>query len=141
MDLTRPDTLENRCLEIVTDGLPLFQQAQVAVDTTLVSAPEPDAFLSTEPSPRRGCTECCLPREGEGFSKVHRSDGLHTAVTPQAVGEGQGQARSSAFARECAPGVARQVGVSLSWQCGQSFCLSMLERRSGLMVTLRSSLR
>ena len=38
MDLTRLDALDNRRLEIVADGLPLFQGAQLAVDTTLVSA-------------------------------------------------------------------------------------------------------
>ena len=37
MDLALPDALDNRCLEIVADGLPLFQGAQLAVDTTLVS--------------------------------------------------------------------------------------------------------
>ena len=38
MDLARPDALDNRRLEIVADGLPLFQGAQLAVDTMLVSA-------------------------------------------------------------------------------------------------------
>ena len=38
MDFARPDALDNRRLEIVADGLPLFQGAQLAVDTTLVSA-------------------------------------------------------------------------------------------------------
>ena len=38
MDLARPDAFDNRRLEIVADGLPLFQGAQLAVDTTPVSA-------------------------------------------------------------------------------------------------------
>ena len=38
MDLARLDALDNRRLEIVADGLPLFQGAQLEVDTTLVSA-------------------------------------------------------------------------------------------------------
>ena len=37
MDLALPDASDNRCLAIVADGLPLFQGAQLAVDTTLVS--------------------------------------------------------------------------------------------------------
>ena len=38
MDLARPDALDNRRLEIVVDGLPLFQGAQLAVDTTFVQS-------------------------------------------------------------------------------------------------------
>ena len=37
MDLARPDALDNSRQEIVVDGLPLVQGAQLAVDTTLVS--------------------------------------------------------------------------------------------------------
>ena len=37
MDLVRPSACDNRRLEIVADGLPLFHGAQLAVDTTVVS--------------------------------------------------------------------------------------------------------
>ena len=37
MDLARPSAFDNRRLEIVADGLPLFHGAQSAVDTTVVS--------------------------------------------------------------------------------------------------------
>ena len=37
MDLAAPNPLDNRRIEVVVDGLPLFHGAQVAVDTTLVS--------------------------------------------------------------------------------------------------------
>ena len=37
MDLARPDVMDNRRLEIVADGLPLFHGAQLAVDATVVS--------------------------------------------------------------------------------------------------------
>ena len=37
MDLARPSAFDNRRLEIVADGLPLFHGAQLAVDTTVVS--------------------------------------------------------------------------------------------------------
>ena len=49
MDLARPDALDNRRLEIVADGLPLFLGAQLAVDTTLVSV------LRRDGSPRPRC--------------------------------------------------------------------------------------
>ena len=38
VDLACPDALDNRYLEIGADGRPFFQGAQLAVDTTLVSA-------------------------------------------------------------------------------------------------------
>ena len=37
VDLTRPDALDSRRLDIVADGLPLYLGAQLAVDTTHVS--------------------------------------------------------------------------------------------------------
>ena len=37
MDLAAPDRLDNRRIEVVVDGLPLFHGSQLAVDTTLVS--------------------------------------------------------------------------------------------------------
>ena len=36
-DLARPDALDNLRLEVIADGLPLFQGAQLAVDSTAVS--------------------------------------------------------------------------------------------------------
>ena len=47
MDLARPDALDNRRLEVVAVGLPLFQGAQLAVDTTAVSV------LRRDGAPRR----------------------------------------------------------------------------------------
>ena len=46
MDLARPDALDNRRLEVVADGLPLFQGAQLAVDTTAVSVLRRDGSLA-----------------------------------------------------------------------------------------------
>ena len=38
MDLAAPDLTDSRRLEVVVDGLPLFEGCQLAVDTTLVCA-------------------------------------------------------------------------------------------------------
>ena len=38
LDLVGPDIADNRRLEVVADGLPLFGGAQLAIDTTLVGA-------------------------------------------------------------------------------------------------------
>ena len=48
MDLGAPNAADNRRLEVVVDGLPLFGGVQLAVDTTLVSAVQGDGV------PRRG---------------------------------------------------------------------------------------
>ena len=41
LDIAAPDAGDNRRLEVVADGLPLFHGAQLAIDTTMVSPPEP----------------------------------------------------------------------------------------------------
>ena len=48
MDLGAPNAADNRRLEVVVDGLPLFGGVQLAVDTILVSAVQGDGV------PRRG---------------------------------------------------------------------------------------
>ena len=53
MDLGAPNAADNRRLEVVVDGLPLFGGVQLAVDTTLVSAVQGDwtALPLDRPSP------------------------------------------------------------------------------------------
>ena len=54
MDLGVPNAADNRRLEVVVDGLPLFGGVQLAVDTTLVSALKGDGFLRRGASNRDG---------------------------------------------------------------------------------------
>ena len=51
LDLAAPNVGDARRLEVVVDGLPLFGGAQLAVDTTLVSA------LHCEWQCDQGCTQ------------------------------------------------------------------------------------
>ena len=51
LDLGTPDARDARRLEVVVDGLPLFGGAQLAVDTTLVSA------IQGNGEPRNGAAE------------------------------------------------------------------------------------
>ena len=51
LDITAPNALDSRRLEVVADGLPLFGSAQLAVDTTMVSP------LRGDGSPHRGAAE------------------------------------------------------------------------------------
>ena len=89
MDLALPDALDNRCLEIVADGLPLFQGAQLAVDTTLVSVLRRDGVprqrSTTQP---RSCFDDRPPSEGAGLPRAHKPEGPHTACGP-GVGSGR----------------------------------------------------
>ena len=50
MDLAVPNPLDNRRIEVVADGLPLFHGAQLAVDTTVVSP------LRQDGTPRKEAT-------------------------------------------------------------------------------------
>ena len=54
MDLAAPNQLDNRRIEVVVDGLPLFHGAQLAVDTTLVSPLRRDGT----PHPRCANVDC-----------------------------------------------------------------------------------
>ena len=47
IDLARPHDLDNRRLETVVDGLPLFMGAQWAVDTAIVSVPNEARWFRT----------------------------------------------------------------------------------------------
>ena len=61
MDLARPHALDNRCLEMVTDGLLLYQGAQLAVDTTLVSVLRRDGFPRQRSTTLDGATLIASP--------------------------------------------------------------------------------
>ena len=62
MDLARPSAFDNRRLEIVADGLPLFHGAQSAVDTTMVSVLRRDGT----PHPR------CVTTDGAALETARR---------------------------------------------------------------------
>ena len=62
VDLVGPSVEDNRRLEVVADGLPLFGGAQLAIDTTVVSALHADGTArrrgNAGPTPSwLGCTE------------------------------------------------------------------------------------
>ena len=62
LDLGTPDARDARRLEVVVDGLPLFGGAQLAVDTTLVSA------IQGNGEPRNGAAE----RDGVALAQAKR---------------------------------------------------------------------
>ena len=85
LDLNLHDHVDARRLEIVADGLPLFGGAQLAIDTTLVSAVRQDG------TPRRGA----MIRDGVALREARRRK---ERVYPELTGVG-GRARWSSQAR------------------------------------------
>ena len=77
---------DGRCLEVVVDGLSLFQGAQLAIDTTLVSAVRADGTPRREGTERghisgacRGGQSCqaCRSRGGSRRTLVCRGGTVH----------------------------------------------------------------
>ena len=77
LDLGVVDRLDARRLEIVADGLPLFGGAQLAIDTTLVSAIQQDG------TPRRGAAT----RNGVALLEARRKN---ARTCPELTGQGGG---------------------------------------------------
>ena len=75
MDVGVPHAGDNRRLEVVVDGLPLFSDRQLAVDTTLVSA------LKGNGEPMRGAAD----RDGVALSEARR---VKERTYPELVGPG-----------------------------------------------------
>ena len=75
LDLGVVDRLDARRLEVVADGLPLFGGAQLAIDTTLVSAIRQDG------TPRRGAAT----RDGVALLEARRRK---ARTYPELTGQG-----------------------------------------------------
>ena len=86
LDLGVVDRLDARRLEVVADGLPLFGGAQLATDTTLVSAIRQDG------TPRRGAAT----RDGVALLEARRRK---ARTYPELTGQG-GRARLVVLAGE-----------------------------------------
>ena len=79
MDLTEPNRLDGRRLEVVADGLPLHGGAQLAIDTTMVLP------LHSDGTPRRGTADT----NGKALEMARRRK---ERTFPELAGEG-GRAR------------------------------------------------
>ena len=82
LDLLPVPRADNRRLEVVADGLPLFHGAQLAVDTTMVSTVRADG------APRRQCAE----RDGAALDQARRTK---ERTYPELTGERKGQTRGA----------------------------------------------
>ena len=97
MDLVRPDALDNRRLEIVADGLPLFLGAQLAVDTTLVSVLRRDGSPRPRCANEDGAALAAARRRKEG---TYRSSRVATGGRwPARLGDGGPRRRKTSSGR------------------------------------------
>ena len=84
LDLVGPDIADNRRPEVVADGVPLFGGAQLAIDTTLVSA------LRADGTARRRAAD----HDGVASAEARRRKARHTLSWPDFTG-----GRASLFLR------------------------------------------
>ena len=134
MDLARPDVMDQRRLEIVADGLPLFHGAQLAIDTTVVSV----LRRNGTPHPR------CANEDGVVLEVARRRKEAKSEVS----GRWSEECRNflSQLAKAKVRGVpphlkvrARQAWHSrwstlLACSAARAVALSLLERRGGIVA-------
>ena len=149
MDLAAPNPLDNRRIEVVVDGLPLFHGAQLAVDTTLVSPLRRDGT----PHPRcanvdGAALDTARRRKETTYPELHGRNGRTRLVVLGAEVGGRWSDESAQFVRQLAKAKARgeppilrsraQQAWTLRWSsilacsAAKSLALSLLERRGGL---------
>ena len=124
MDLGVPSAGDNRRLEVVIDGLPLFGGAQLAVDTTLVSA------LKENGEPRRGAAD----RDRVALAAARR---VKERTYPELVDPGR-RARLVVFALEVG-GRWSEEAKDLHPSAGQGTCpirTQVASKTSGASVEL-----
>ena len=143
-----PNPLDNRRIEVVVDGLPLFHGAQLAVDTTLVSP------LRWDGTPHPRCAnvdgaalDTARRRKETTYPELHGRNGRTRLVVLGAEVGGRWSDESAQFVRQLAKAKARgeppilrsraQQAWTLSWSsilacsAAKSLALSLLGRRGG----------
>ena len=149
MDIVAPNLLDDRRVEVLADGLPLFHGQQLAIDTTLVSA------LGRDGLPRPRCAhidgailEAARRRKERHYPELSGQQGRTRLVVLVAEVGGRWSQESVRFLVQLAkakvrhePKVMRisdQCAWIRRWRCmlacaaAQAFALSLLERRAGL---------
>ena len=147
MDIVAPNLLDERRVEVLADGLPLFHGQQLAIDTTLVSALGRDGL----PRPLVACAhvdgailEAARQRKERHYPELGRT---RLVVLAAEVG-GRWSEESVRFLVQLAKAkvrhepkvmrVSAQCAWMRRWRCmlasaaAQAFALSLLERRAGL---------
>ena len=149
MDLARPNILDNRRLEIVADGLPLFMGAQFAVDTTIVSILKRDGSVRTRCATVDGASlEAACRRKEATYPKLTGRNGRTKLVVLGCEVGGRWSGEVQEFLHSLAKAKARsepahllttarqtlllRPAVMLACSAAKAVALSLLERPGGL---------
>ena len=156
MDIVAPNRLDERRVEVLADGLPLFHGAQLAVDTTLVSV------LGRNGEPRPRCADVdgvileeAKRRKERRYPELSGRHGRTRLVVLAAEVCGRWSPDTVHFLAQLAkekarhePRVLRETARQAwlrRWRClfacsaAQAFALSLLERRDALGATPTTS--
>ena len=150
LDIAGPHTaMDGRRLEVIADGLPLFEGAQLALDTTMVSPLHSDGTAKRGTSVRGGAVlQEARRRKERTFAELNGAGGRARLVVLAAEVGGRWSDETTQFLRVLAkhrppgaPGVMRQRvqsawlrrwGNLLACNAAKAFALSLLDRRPPL---------
>ena len=108
MDLAAPNRLDNRRIEVVVDGLPLFHGAQLAVDTTMVSPLRRDGIPHPRCADISGAAFTAARRRKEAtYPEIHGRNGRTRLIVLGAEVGGRWSDEAAAFVRHLANAKAR----------------------------------
>ena len=140
-DLLPLDHLDNRRLEVVVDGLPLFRGAQLAIDTTMVSAVRSDGTARRQCATTSGAAlDQARRRQERTYPELAQPHGRARLVVLGCEVGRRWSEESRQFLAELAATKARsEPEVMHSWlrrwstlmacTAARAFALSLLERR------------
>ena len=149
MDLARPNVLDNRRVEIVADGLPLFMGAQLAVDTTIVSVLKRDGSVRSRCATIDGASlEAARRRKEATYPELTGRNGRTRLVVLGCEVGGRWSGEAQEFLRSLAKAKARSEpahlrttarqawrhrwAVLLACSAAKAVAVSLLERPGGL---------
>ena len=118
MDLVPNDRIDNRRLEVVADGLPLFGGAQLAIDTTLVSALRRDGTSRPQADSIDGVALAAARRnKARTYPEISGGDGRARLVVLAAEVGGRWSEEARKFLGALATAKARSAPVLLHACC------------------------
>ena len=117
MDLVPNDRVDNRRLEVVADGLPLFGGSQLAIDTTLGSALRRDGTSRPQADSIDGVALAAARQNSRTYPERSGGDGRARLVVPEVGGRWSEEARKFLGALATAKGTVCSSAASTERTC------------------------
>ena len=157
MDLAEHNVLDNRRLEVVADGLSLWNGSQLAIDTTLVSPLHRDGRARRKAATRNGAAlQCARRRKTITYPELSGEGGRARLVVLAAEVGGRFSEEAATFAHALAKARSRsqppilrgrvRAAFSRRWEgilactAAKSFAVSLLDRRPACNTGMDPSL-